>query len=895
MEETKEVTIPSDLGFDSSKFKEYRPGQLELAQKCASSQKLLFLAEAPTGSGKSLAGLTAQKLIGTKKAAYICLTKNNKIRTVRGLISIENINKGDMVLTSNGKYEKVIDKNSKFYEGPVIRIHTSYHGFEPLETTPEHLIRITPNYHSTRIPKSELSWKLGGWEAALGVKKWKYSAYLCYPLLKEIINLTYIQDNNKSWELSNELLALIAWFITEGTVAGPHDSQVNFHLGSHEPKNISEVSNLIYKVIEKPARIKIDGSTALIQVYSKALSNFLINQCKRGAHNKEIPNWIMSLPKDKQKLFISTLVKGDGNKSKRGRCKTNQVSYRTVSLQLAGQVRDMAFRLGYLAGVSITTRGDHLWKSGIITKGPRISYNIRFNEVGSSSKDHRGYNDKENFAYLKILKVEEVNYSGLVYDLTVENTSDFSTSSGCVHNCGTKQLQDQIEADFHLPVLKGRNNYACLRFEKLFPEVNSEICREYLGDDKCSLEPVCPYLIAKRKALSAECCILNYPLFLTEANYVGGLSGMDFLILDECDLLEGSLMSFIEVRVSDRIIGKFNLGHPEFKTKFESWKEWAKTSADKICSSFPRQESTNEDKSSKMSLRALRDLIHLKRAYKKIKFLSEALDDTWVMEEESERNSLSHPSMTFKPVKIDSFAKSTLWDHATKFLGMSATIMGPSAMAIDLGLKSWEADYAELPCPFPVKDRIVNYVPVANVTYKTKDEAYPKLADGINRILKKYPEHKTLIHAVSYDLTKYLVANVRSDTHAIMFHNRENRAMTLENFKSYNGPAALISPSMERGVDLPGDLTRIVIVAKLPFPSLSSPQVNKRLHGFSDGGLWYARKTAGNLVQMTGRATRFLGDWSISYILDQQFERLVSNNGNIFPSWWRLAVQSGSI
>jgi Rad3-related DNA helicase len=169
------------------------------------------------------------------------------------------------------------------------------------------------------------------------------------------------------------------------------------------------------------------------------------------------------------------------------------------------------------------------------------------------------------------------------------------------------------------------------------------------------------------------------------------------------------------------------------------------------------------------------------------------------------------------------------------------------------------------------------------------------LATAINKLLKKHAQEKTLIHAVSYDLMKYLVDNVSSATHRKFFHNQENRVAILNDFKAYQGPAVLISPSMDRGVDLPGDLCRVVIVAKLPFPSLASLQVSRRLYGSPDGSSWYARRTARTLIQMTGRATRAKNDFSISYILDEQFGHLVQRNGDIFPSWWREAVSEGSL
>lgn len=451
----------------------------------------------------------------------------------------------------------------------------------------------------------------------------------------------------------------------------------------------------------------------------------------------------------------------------------------------------------------------------------------------------------------------------------------------------TKQLQDQIEQDFHIPVLKGRGNYPCLHFPQLFPDVSSEICKEYLGDSECEYASDCPYLRQKRKALMAPICVLNYPLFLTEANYVGKFSGLKYMILDEVDTLEDHLMNFIEVTITPRLLKRFDLGLPRYKTRPESWKEWIETVKLKIETEVRKLEPPET-----LPPVRLKDYVRLKRLQRRLAYLVDTLDENWVMEY-GEDKSLS--PVVFKPVKISPFAKNNLWDHTERSLGMSATVMGAQPMALELGLHTWDVESTSLPSPFPIESREVQYIPTANLTHKTKDVEYPKLSDAIDKVLRKHPEEKVLIHAVSYDLRNFLMDYLRPPYHGLMTHDRNDRAIALERFKGYNRPIAFISPSMERGVDLPGDLCRVIIVAKVPYPNLGSPQVNKRLYGFSDGSLWYARRTARSLVQMTGRATRYQGDWSVSYILDEQFGYLVGRSGNLFPEWWRSAVKSGSL
>lgn len=452
---------------------------------------------------------------------------------------------------------------------------------------------------------------------------------------------------------------------------------------------------------------------------------------------------------------------------------------------------------------------------------------------------------------------------------------------------GTKQLQDQLEADFHLPVLKGRNNYPCLHFHKNFPDVTSEICRDYLGEEECIFDTDCPYNIARRQALSAPICILNYPLFLSEANFGRAFKKLDYLIMDEVDVVEDQLMNFVEVKIGPKLLEKIGMGPPEFKTKLESWLQWLPEVQNRVGKLMNELGDPNT-----MFWIQLRQYIQLKRVYRKIGMVIRNMDDGWVMENDEDD---PKASIIFKPVKVAKYASHNLWDHTGSAMGMSATIMGGQAMAIELGLHSWDVETLEMESPFPVESRQVLYHPVANMTHKNKDTAYPKVAEAINKILKKHPQEKTLIHCVSYDLRNFLITNVGSSTHHIMFHDSKNRTEALQRFRDLKTPAVLISPSMDRGVDLPGDLCRVVIVAKIPYPNLKSPQVNKRLHAFSDGSLWYARRTARTLVQMTGRATRYVGDFSTSYILDEQFGHIVARNGSIFPKWWKAAVKEGAI
>jgi Rad3-related DNA helicase len=100
----------------------------------------------------------------------------------------------------------------------------------------------------------------------------------------------------------------------------------------------------------------------------------------------------------------------------------------------------------------------------------------------------------------------------------------------------------------------------------------------------------------------------------------------------------------------------------------------------------------------------------------------------------------------------------------------------------------------------------------------------------------------------------------------------------------------LVAPSMDRGVDLPGELCRVQVVMKLPHPYLGDAQVNARLRETEGGELWYQLETIRTLVQMTGRGVRSAEDWATTYVLDKQLVFKWDDWVRWLPEWWADAV-----
>ena len=230
---------------------------------------------------------------------------------------------------------------------------------------------------------------------------------------------------------------------------------------------------------------------------------------------------------------------------------------------------------------------------------------------------------------------------------------------------------------------------------------------------------------------------------------------------------------------------------------------------------------------------------------------------------------------------------------ADQFVLLSATLISPAQMAWDLGLEDDEWTVVEVPSSFPVLQRPIIPRTVANVTNKTMDDAIPKLIDEVAEILEEHPNERILIHSVSYRLTKELFFELKKMGYRDRletYFNSQEREDALSRYLA-NPRGALVAPSFDRGVDLPADDCRVIVVAKVPYLSVGDKQVSARLWGTGRAGkIWYAVQAIRTLCQMTGRGMRSAEDWCRTYILDKQFTELYNRNRKLFPSWWAEAI-----
>lgn len=482
--------------------------------------------------------------------------------------------------------------------------------------------------------------------------------------------------------------------------------------------------------------------------------------------------------------------------------------------------------------------------------------------------------------------------------------------------CHSIRLQHQFLEDFgYARVVKGRGNYPTL-------DGPAWVTAADCGGGECVFcdpQSDCPYRRAKVDALAADLAVANTSYWLHEVGYVrDGLRGRRGLIVDECDTLESAVMGFVEVVVSDemrRVAGVKRLGKGVHRATVMEWmgdvetglRDWGRVNAKRARGDV------------KLARQVKAALGTAGKAAMLAREFDSDVDDAptrWVRDY---RVGSREHDVVHKPVKVDAVAADAVWakvgwdveDESGQgvkrrgwALAMSATVISPDEWVDSCGVEAAGLVWGQVrvDSPFRVEARPVLYAPCGNMKHKTWEQDMPGIVEGVAKILDRHPEDAMLIHTTSYKLNRALVEGIKGKVgemgrQLVTHDGAKGRDDALERYVGLAeaGDAPVVcSPSLDRGVDLPGDLCRVQVIVKVPFPNLGDRQVSERLR--SDGGQsWYRAQTARTIVQMTGRGVRSAEDHAVTYVLDQQFARWWKGAKNIVPGWWAESVKPGRL
>ena len=464
----------------------------------------------------------------------------------------------------------------------------------------------------------------------------------------------------------------------------------------------------------------------------------------------------------------------------------------------------------------------------------------------------------------------------------------------------TKQLQQQYLDDFEdlgFKLVKGRNNFPC---RSSIMDESCEYGQCIVNDLKCPYkvsrfnfsdkgeEDSCYYGYQKVVGLYADVVITNYTYAYLDLNFDSdGFGPRELMICDEAHNLEKQLMKELTLEFERK----------EFKEDYEmdlisAYDQLSSKSPDEWCNFldkliekdranetlFRNMYQDTENPSYKIKMNEYARKVERNLMFKD--YIS-SNNDNWVLDRDIKQTF----RMYFKPITINRYSKNALFKFAKHCIFMSATILDYKAFARHLGINPNEIYAIRRKTPFDTrKNPIITYD--INMKHEHIKTNARRAIPVINEILKMHKGEKGLIHTHTNKCARFIMNEIDSDR--LISHLNEDRQAVLSKFEDSKDPLVLVSPSMDEGVDLPGDKCKFQIIFKIPYlPYITDKQVDERR---KIDNSWYFYRTVVKLIQTYGRGMRSEDDDCVTYVLDNRIKALVEKNRDLFPNSFLLAL-----
>lgn len=440
----------------------------------------------------------------------------------------------------------------------------------------------------------------------------------------------------------------------------------------------------------------------------------------------------------------------------------------------------------------------------------------------------------------------------------------------------SKSLQDQYKALFPDVVLaKGKSNYAC----DVDPNVSVDFAPCLYASklkEKCFAANRCPYYKVRNDAIVSLDSILNYRSFIALPTF---LRKREIYICDEAGDLEDELVAHYSITIQYSHLLSENI---DFKKLITDDSVQAGRWLNEIYLKINKELESTKDRLSIMAKKDTHAAIKTKEMQRlgKLTGLVNSLADVISYWEECEYlvENRDAEKVTFVPYDIRPLARK-LFQGADMVLMMSATITNHEEFTKSLGITEAEYGYIEVESSFDPKKSPIKCSKAFNLSYKTMDRDLPKVLDMVSQICDSHKGEKGIIHTHTNKITEALKRKVGNNSRFLFRQLGTSNEDILEMHKTSPDDTILVSPSLDTGISLDDDLGRFQIIIKAPFLPLSSKRIKKI---FDKNKKYYAMKMLDTLVQMCGRCTRSVKDYSTTYILDgSAFNSIIDNKRHL--------------
>ena len=314
---------------------------------------------------------------------FPCVPKGSLIKTSTGYVPIENIKTGDMVLTHNNRYRKVLKTMNR--ESNHI-YHIKGVGVHDLQITEEHPVYVLRDENFQWIKVKDLT-------------------------LQDRI-VYNIPDGGKSTGLNENVLWLLGRYCADGYKENHSLYRPIFCIGKSKVAEFEEkIQGFAYTVTHQERNCVEYKITD--EVLISALSDF-----RTGSTKKEIPQRIINAPVKEVAIFLEGYLSGDGHRRK----DRNLTMFSTVSENMGLGLASLVMKVHKVVpsvGKRIDSRGENF----------SASYNYQFCD---NAKSQQIIGDK---ICVQIKSIEREDSPTEVFNIEVEEDNSYTVFNVIVHNC----------------------------------------------------------------------------------------------------------------------------------------------------------------------------------------------------------------------------------------------------------------------------------------------------------------------------------------------------------------------------------------------------------------------------------------------------------------------------
>lgn len=248
-----------------------------------------------------------------------------------------------------------------------------------------------------------------------------------------------------------------------------------------------------------------------------------------------------------------------------------------------------------------------------------------------------------------------------------------------------------------------------------------------------------------------------------------------------------------------------------------------------------------------------------------------------------------HMIVSFKCTKEDLMTYKCLLSKAPYKVMTSATVGTKESFCERVGFKyEKKSDFEEtdiivdepyidrLPSTFDFSKSPIWFLDKFKMSYRERNVSFEYLKKAIYSICKtKFKDQKGMIQTGSYYFAKKLYDDASPELkQRMLVYNGSREKVSIVKLHQIASDTILVGPTLNTGIDLPGDDCRFIIILKVPYPSLGDKLANARMKLYP---LWYESHTSSEIIQGIGRGVRYDGDWCVTYILDACFKQLYAS------------------